>query len=118
MPRQDQKTITMSGETLRKLEREYKTEKGKQPGLSFSGFISENAIMELERKKILREAQFISVIGFQDNLLYLKDVREDQKFVEVQILEKKLKCLTENSYNCIHVGFALALPEVRKVLKS
>lgn len=38
--------------------------------------------------------------------------------IEVQIKEKKPKCLTEDTTDCIHVGFVLALPEVRKMLKN
>jgi len=65
----------------------------------------------------LKEAQFISLIGFNDNTVILKDARKSGKFSEVQIRNKNLRYLTdENSPDCIHVGFALALPEVRKAL--
>jgi hypothetical protein len=87
----------------------YKREKVKRPSLSFA------ALIELERRKILREAQFISVIGFGDGTVILKDVRKDGRLIEVQIRNKNLKCLYDDSSDCVHVGFALALPEVRKV---
>jgi hypothetical protein len=74
--------------------------------------------MELERRKILREAQFISLVGFGDDAVILKDVRKDGRLIEVQIKNRNLKCLSEDKFDCIQVGFALALPEVRKILNK
>ena len=118
MPQPGQKTVTVSGKALRELEDNYKAEKAKQPNLSFATFISESALIELERRKILREGQFISLVGFGDDVVILKDVRKDGRLIEVQIRNRCLKCLQESSFDCIHVGFALALPEVRKALNK
>ncbi|MFZ0514963.1 MAG: hypothetical protein WAM14_25405 [Candidatus Nitrosopolaris sp.] len=75
--------------------------------------------MELERRNILKEAQSISIIGFEDNTLIVRDLRkEGGQLIEVHIKNKKLKCITDDDFGCIHVGFALALPEVRMALKS
>lgn len=106
----------MSGKALKELESKYKQEKTKHPNLSFAAFISESALLELERRKMLGEAQFISLIGLGDDTIILKDVRNDGRLIEVQIRNKSLKCISEDSFDCIHVGFALALPEVRKAL--
>jgi hypothetical protein len=38
------------------------------------------------------------------------------KLDEVQIRNNSIKCLYDDSSDCIHVGFALALPEVRRIL--
>ena len=118
MPQPGQKTVTVSGKVLSKLEEKYKIEKTKRPSLSFASFISESALLELERQNILREAQQISVIGFGDDNVILKDVRKVDRFIEVQIRGRRLKCLSDNKFDCIHVGFALALPEVRKALSN
>jgi hypothetical protein len=59
-----------------------------------------------------------SLIGFGDDAVIVKDVRKDGRLIEVQIRNKSLKCLYDESSDCIHVGFALALPEVRKVLNK
>ncbi|HEY7777788.1 MAG TPA: hypothetical protein VIA09_04535 [Nitrososphaeraceae archaeon] len=118
MPNKGQKTVTVSGETLKKLERRFELEKRKNPKISFASFIADSAIIELQRRNILKESQLISVVSFDDNILTLKDHRKKQRFIEVQLIDKKLKCLTDDSQDCIHVGFALALPEVRKVLKN
>lgn len=116
MPQPGQKTVTISGKALTKLEDNYKLEKVKRPNLSFATFVSDSALIELERRKILKEAQFISLVGFGDDAVILKDVRKEEKLIEVQIKNKNLKCISEDMFDCIHVGFALALPEVRKVL--
>lgn len=116
MPQPGQKTVTVGGKTLTKLEQLYRIEKSKQSKLSFATFITESALIELERRKILREAQLISLIGFADDTVILKDVRKAQRLIEVQIRNKKLMCLFDDTDSCIHVGFALALPEVRKAL--
>jgi hypothetical protein len=118
VPKPGQKTVTVSGKALAELEQRYLVEKTKRPTLSFATFISESALMELERRRILREAQFISFIGFEQDTLILRDTRkQNARLVEVQLKDKKLKCITDNDFDCAHVGFALALPEVRIALK-
>ena len=116
MPQPGQKTVTVGGKTLTKLEQLYRKEKSKQSKLSFASFIAESALIELERRNILREAQQISLISYADDTVILKDVRKAQRFIEVQIRNKKLMCLFDDTDSCIHVGFALALPEVRRAL--
>ena len=120
LPNAGQKTITLSGDRLAKLEKKFETEKLKRPSLTFTGFIAEAALMELERQKLLQQAQFISFIGENNGIVTLKDYLKKEKFVEVQIKENELVCLSkpECGSNCIHVGFALALPEIRKQLKK
>jgi len=116
LPQRGQKTITVSGRTLKKLEHKYQLERTKQPNLSFASFIAESAIIELERRQILKEAQLISLVGFGEDSVILKDAKKENRLIEVQIRDKRLKCITEDKFDCIHVGFALALPEARKAL--
>lgn len=116
MPKEGQKTVTLSGEQLKKLEARYDKERKKNSALSFASFVADSALMELERKDMIREAGFISYSAFEDNVLFLKDSRKENRIFEVQIVNRKLKCLTDDDFDCAHVGFALALPEVRKAL--
>jgi hypothetical protein len=76
--------------------------------------------VELERRDTPRESGFISFLTYADenNIVILKDARKQNQFVEVQTNGKKLKCLNDDSTECIHVGFALALPEIRKLLAA
>ena len=119
MPRENQKSVTISGEKLRELEQNFDRERKKQPNLSFASFVSELALIELERRNMLREAAFISLAAQPEgNTILLRDSRKENKIFEVQIRpnNKKLRCLQDKGDNCVHVGFALALPEVRKAL--
>ena len=118
MPNIGQKTITMSGKRLKELEQKYNLEKKNRPTLSFASFITESALMELERRQIIREAAFISLVGIYGDIITLKDARNKDRFVEVQIKNKRIKCITDEKTDCIHVGFVLALPEIRKVLNE
>jgi len=115
LPNPGQKTITISGKRLKELQQRYNEEKKKHPTVSFASFIAESALMELERRQLIREAAFISLVDVYNDTITLKDAKKN-KFVEVQIKNKRLKCLTDDDFNCIHVGFALALPEVRKAI--
>lgn len=117
MPRENQKTVTVSGKALETLNERFEKEKKVQPSLKFASFIADSAIMELERKNLLREAYRISLVGLHDDTIFLKDHGKKERFIEVKIRDKRLYCLEDdNSEECIHVGFALALPEVRKAL--
>ncbi len=114
MPQVGQKTVTMSGDILKELMKEYENEAKKRPSLSFAGFISEYAMMELERRKIVKHTAPLSLIGVHDNIIVIKDSRE-KIFVEVQIKDKKWMCLTDKTDDCIHIGFAMALPETKDI---
>jgi hypothetical protein len=118
MPQPGQRTITFSGKVLKKLEEIYILEKDKNPALSFASFVSESALIELERRRILKEAPLISLISLNDDIIILKDLRKNDRLIEVQIKNKNLKCISDDKFDCIHVGFALALPEVRKALSK
>jgi hypothetical protein len=110
----------MSGKKLKELEESYDIEKKKRPDLSFAGFVSELALFELARRNMLREAGFISLAAPPDgNTVLLRDTRKNDRIFEVQIRpDRKLRCVQDKDYDCVHVGFALALPEVRKALNE
>lgn len=114
LPQPGQKTVTVSRKHLSVLEEKYRLEKEAHPGISFAAFIAESAIMELERRQLVRESISLSLVGFHDDIITIKDTKN--KFFEVQLKNGRLSCLAEGSQKCIHVGFALALPEVRKKL--
>jgi len=58
------------------------------------------------------------LVGFGEDTVILKDAKKVNRLIEVQIRDKKAKCITEDKFDCIHVGFALALPEVRQALNK
>ena len=105
----------MSGKRLKRLEKEFQQNKSKQLGSSFSAFIADAALIELERRDLINRAAYISLIAINNNAIILKDVKE-KRFAEVYLRNQALKCDTCDKDDCIHVGFALALPEIRKSL--
>ena len=85
MPQLGQKVITVSGKRLiEALQKIYEKEKIKQPNLKFATFIAESAIIELERRKILKEAQLLSLVGFGDDCVIIKDIRKPERLFEGQ----------------------------------
>ena len=112
MPQPGQRTITFSGKVLKKLEEIYTLEKNKNPSLSFASFVSESALIELERRQILKEAPLISLISLNDDTIILKDLRKNNRLIEVQIRNKNLKCIADDKFDCIHVGFTICLEQM------
>ena len=76
MPQPGQKTITFSGKPLKKLEEIYNFEKTRNPTLSFASFISESALIELERRQILKDASLISLLSLNEDTIILKDLKK------------------------------------------
>lgn len=84
--------------------------------LAVASFISEATSLELQRKNIFHRSQFISLIGFQDNVLYLEDAKRTS-IIETYLRNNTLFCQNDSSFECIHVSFGLAFPEVNMRLK-
>ena len=82
LPQAGQKTITMSGKKLKKLEEQYEQEKITNHSISFSAFIADSALMELERRDLINKAAMISLIALQGDTVILKDFKTKGKFVE------------------------------------
>ncbi len=57
-------------------------------------------------------------IGTIINTDIVRDLRKSGQLIEVHVKNKKLKCIVDDDFDCMHVGFALALPELRMALKN
>jgi len=69
----------------------------------------------IERDKFLQTyAPFLSKIGFEDNILFVKDSKLG-KTAEVYLRDRTLYCNVCNSKDCLHIHYALALPETAKL---
>jgi hypothetical protein len=62
-------------------------------------------------------APSLSIIGYDDNVLYIKDSKKDKgKFAEITLKNDKLYCnLDSEDEYCIHIRFAFAIPEVARL---
>jgi hypothetical protein len=69
----------------------------------------------IERDKFLQTyAPFLSKIGFEDNILFVRDAKLG-KTAEVYLRDRTLYCNVCESKDCIHIHYALALPETAKL---
>ena len=69
----------------------------------------------IERDKFLQTyAPFLSKIGFEDNILFVRDSKLG-KTAEVYLRDRTLYCNVCGSKDCLHIHYALALPETAKL---
>lgn len=76
-----------------------------------------NAVLTevLEKDKFLRTyAPYLFKVGYNDNILFIKDGSLG-KTAEVFLKDKALYCSVCESKDCVHIHYALALPEVAKL---
>lgn len=105
----DRKVIAIGGTTSERLEERHKIE---NPKLSFAEYVDEYLLINLEKDDFLRTyAPGLSKIGITDNVLYLKDSKEN-KVIEIRLVNGILQ---SNDENPIYTQFAMALPELAKL---
>ncbi len=119
MPEKKWSTVLVRMEYVDGLKEIY--EKKKHPLLdaginTFTGFVNDLIWHVIEADRVLSSrAPFLSEVGMTEDGVTIRDARLD-RIVEVKIRKGELVCDLDNSNDCIHVGFAYAIPEVYKVL--
>lgn len=76
-----------------------------------------NSVLEgaVDRDKFLKAYMpFLSKVAYESNTLFIKDSKT-KKTAEVQLRERMLSCNICESNDCIHIHYALALPEAAKL---
>jgi hypothetical protein len=69
----------------------------------------------IERDKFLQAyAPFLIKVGYEGNILFIRDSKIG-KTAEIFLREQVLYCNLCESKDCIHIHYALALPEVAKL---
>lgn len=69
----------------------------------------------IERDRFLQSyAPSLSKIGYEDNILFIRDAKKN-KTAEIYLRDKALYCNVCEERNCVHVRYALALPETAKL---
>lgn len=73
----------------------------------------------IERAKFLQSyAPSLSKVGYENNILFIRDAKLS-KTAEVYLRDRALYCNVCESKDCVHIHYALALPEVvRLVLRK
>ena len=112
MPRTGQKSLTVSEKVFEEIMQErQKLSTSSRTDIGLNMFLE--YLISLHRewsKKMPRLSKF----GLYDNKVGIFDSKKRQ-IIEIRIVDGELRCPTCESDECIHVGFALSLDEVRKL---
>ena len=83
---------------------------------SFSRYVNDLIVDRIEADENLSfMAPFMQKAFLQDNSIMIKD-NKIGRIAEVQVHGKELVCLYCKKNDCVHVGFAYAIPEVYRVM--
>jgi len=90
--------------------------KNKQRKPELSTYIQDILWEVIESEEILRRyGPFLSKFAVEDDKVFLRDNRKNT-LVELDFRDGELFCQEDERFDCVHVGFAWALPEVYKAL--
>ena len=109
MPDPARKSLSVLNVVYEKLRVSYESEKSEK---SFVKWVSDYLLVNLEKDEFVRRyAPFIHRIGFEDNVLYLRDSKKKQ-IIEIRLKDGKLQSSEEDP---IYLQFAMALPELARL---
>ncbi len=104
--------LTVTAEIYDRLAKIYKKEKTDK---SLTQWISEKLLMVLEKDEFLKNyAPFLSKIAVNESSVILRD-EKIQRLVEIIYRDNKFWCDVDEEECCVHVHFALALPELAEL---
>ena len=103
-------TIEIHQETYDRL-----NEKAQEKQTTLKGFVNELLLLNLEKDEFLSKyAPMIQYIGITDNKITLRDSKKNQ-LTDVFKKNNSLYCTLDDSTDCIHIHYVLALPELGKI---
>ncbi len=121
MPKEGFSVITITQEAHDKARTRYnqKVKLGQvEQNKSFSRYVNDLIIEKVEEdENLARQAPFMQKVGLQDNSIMIKD-NKIGRIAEVQIRGKDLVCMLDDRRDCVHVGFAYAIPDVYRVISE
>ena len=120
MPKEGFSVITITQQVHDKARTRYnqKLKAGQVQDKSFSRFINDIIMDVIEADANLAlQAPFMQKIGLEGNSIMIKD-NKIGRIAEVQVHGKELVCMLDERKDCVHVGFAYAIPEVYRVLSE
>lgn len=82
---------------------------------SAKDYINSVLMEAIERDKFLQSyAPSLSKVGYEDDILFIRDAKL-RKTAEIYLRDRSLYCNVCESKDCVHIHYALALPEVAKL---
>ncbi|MGD1837279.1 MAG: hypothetical protein ACPKPY_04385 [Nitrososphaeraceae archaeon] len=120
MPSKGWRTVSLKEIRLNALKDIYEKDK-KRPRIQDFGNWLDNVLYDfIEKNKYSANINPpLEVSGIVSNEIELIDRRDKTKkqIVTVVVEDNKMKCLNDNSSDCVHVGFCFSIPEVNNLLK-
>ncbi len=119
MPKEGFSVITITQQAHDKAKQRYNQKvKAEKLSKSFSKYVNDLIVETIEADENLSlTAPFMQKIGLQDNSIMIKD-NKIGRIVEVQVHGKDLICMYDEKKDCMHVGYAYAIPEVYRVMSE
>lgn len=91
--------------------------KAAEKGLTLVDYVNDTILQSVEKEAFLKTyAPHIEKISTGDTII-LRD-NKIKKIVEIYLKDAKLYCTNDEGHDCIHVHFALGMPEVGKIKKK
>jgi hypothetical protein len=82
---------------------------------SAKDYINTVLMEAIERDKFLQSyAPSLSKVGYKDDILFIRDIKLG-KTAEIYLRDRSLYCNVCECKDCVHIHYALALPEVAKL---
>src|SRR5215212_8749233 len=82
---------------------------------SAKDYINTVLMEAIERDKFLQSyAPSLSKVGYEDDILFIRDIKLG-KTAEIYLCDHSLYCNICECKDCVHIHYALALPEVAKL---
>jgi hypothetical protein len=82
---------------------------------SAKDYINTVLMEAIERDKFLQSyAPSLSKVGYEDDILFIRDIKLG-KTAEIYLRDRSLYCNVCECKDCVHIHYALALPEVAKL---
>jgi len=119
MPKEGFSVITITQQAHDKAKQRYNQKvRAEKLQKSFSKYVNDLIIETIEADENLSlSAPFMQKIGLQDNSIMIKD-NKIGRIVEVQVHGKDLICMLDERKDCVHVGYACAIPEVYRLISE
>ena len=113
------KTVLLREEIVSRLEklREQKQE-GRPRKIALGAFIEDLVWPVLESDGMLRKyGPFLEEFAIEEDKIFIRDNRLGE-LVELTLRDNALYCGRDRSDNCVHIGFAWAIPKVYRFMDA
>lgn len=117
MPKEGFSVVTITQKAHDKAKQRYNQKvKSEKLSKSFSKYVNDLIMEEVEADETLSlSAPFMEKVGLEGNSIMIKD-NKIGRIAEVQVHGKELICMLDDKKDCVHVGYAYAIPEVYRLM--